>query len=192
MESDLEITRGYLEGRREAHAIVDRWIRYVVYNPHWGLGDRRDDALQETRRRVYESLLYGKFRGLSSLRTYIAQTAKFVCIEMLRAKIRHQADDVDALDVGAGESSQEQDLIDRERLEALRSAIVRLPERCRELFQLIFKDELRYDEIAERLGVAPGTVKSRAARCREMLSRELRPEAPTTAVEGGTPMSSGD
>jgi len=175
METDLEITRGYLEGQRQAHAIVDRWIRVVVYNPHWGLGDRRDDALQETRRRVYENLVQEKFHGLSSLRTYIAQTAKFVCIEMLRAKIRHRAEDVDAMDIGDGERGQELDLIEQERLQALRDALARLPERCRELFQLILRDELHYDAIADRLGVAPGTVKSRASRCREMLFRELTP-----------------
>jgi RNA polymerase sigma factor (sigma-70 family) len=184
METDLEISRGYLEGQRQAHAIVDRWIRFVVYNPYWGLGDRRDDALQETRRRVYESLLYGKFHGLSSLRTYIAQTAKFVCIEMLRSKIRHRADDVDGMDIGDGGQSQEHDLIEQERLRALRDAIAELPERCRELFELIFRDELRYDAIAERLGVAPGTVKSRAARCREMLSQKLRPASTATSAEG--------
>ena len=175
-DTDPEIMRGYLEGRRSAHSIVDRWIRFVVNNPIWGLADRREDALQETRRRVYENLLYEKFQGLSSLRTYVSQTAKFVCIEMLRAKIRHRAEDVDAIDLRDGADGPEHALMADEQLKALKVAIEHLPERCRVLFELIFRDELRYDAIAERLGVAPGTVKSRAARCREMLSRELTAE----------------
>ena len=155
---------------------MDRWIRFVVNNPIWGLADRREDALQETRRRVYENLLYEKFQGLSSLRTYVSQTAKFVCIEMLRAKIRHRAEDVDAIDLRDGADGPEHALMADEQLKALKMAIEHLPERCRVLFELIFRDELRYDAIAERLGIAPGTVKSRAARCREMLSRELTAE----------------
>jgi len=93
---------------------------------------------------------------------------------MLRAKIRHRADDVDAMDIRAGGDDAEKELLNDERLKALTDAIERLPERCRTLFDLIFREELRYDAIAERLGVAPGTVKSRAARCRETLARALR------------------
>lgn len=186
IEPDDEATiRGYLEGERSAHAVVDRWIRFVVNNPNWGLGDRREDALQETRRRVYESLLYGKFQRLASLRTYIAQTAKFVCIESLRSKIRHRADDMDSMELVDAAPGAEHELIEDERMRALRDSIRRLPERCRVLFELIFRDELHYDAIADKLGIAPGTVKSRAARCREALSRELksRSEAREPAVK---------
>ena len=190
-DTDPEITRGYLEGRRSAHSIVDRWIRVVVNNPHWGLADRREDALQETRRRVYENLLYEKFQGLSTLRTYISQTAKFVCIEMLRAKIRHRAENVDAIDLRDGADGPEQALMAEEQRQALRVAIERLPERCRVLFELISRDELRYDAIAERLGVAPGTVKSRAARCRAMLCRKLRSEI-TASARGRNPVPQGE
>ena len=185
--TDPEITRGYVEGRREAYEIVDRWIRLVALSPVWGLGDRREDALQETRRRVYENLVREKFRGLSSLRTYIAQTAKFVCIEMLRAKIRHRADDIDAMELGDSSEGPEQQLLDDERVLLLKKALARLPERCRVLFEMIFREELRYDIIAERLGVAEGTVKSRASRCRAMLTRELRPETATAAPRADDP-----
>lgn len=187
--ADSEIIRGYVEGHREAYEIVDRWIRLVVLSPLWGLGDRREDALQETRRRVYENLVHGKFRGLSSLRTYIAQTAKFVCIEMLRTKIRHQADDIDAMELGDNADGPEKLLLDDERVLLLKTALARLPERCRLLFEMIFREELRYDIIAERLGVAEGTVKSRASRCRAMLTRELRPETAIVAPRPDGPGS---
>jgi RNA polymerase sigma-70 factor (ECF subfamily) len=61
-----------------------------------------------------------------------------------------------------------------QRRELARAALARLPDECRELFELIFVSELSYQDIAQKLGIAPGTVKSRAFRCRESLSRLIQ------------------
>jgi RNA polymerase sigma-70 factor (ECF subfamily) len=81
---------------------------------------------------------------------------------------------MDSMELADAAPGAEHELIEDERMRALRDSIRKLPERCRVLFELIFRDELNYDAIAEKLGIAPGTVKSRAARCREALSRELK------------------
>lgn len=171
---DQELIRGYLEGRATAHRTIDRWIRPLVGSRHWGLADDRDDILQEVRRRLYENLLYEKFAGGSSLRTYVSQIAKYVCIEFLRKRKRHQAADVDELALADPSPDPESELSGVERTRLARQALASLPEGCRELFDLIFVEELPYEHIAERLGVAPGTVKSRAFRCRESLQKQWK------------------
>jgi RNA polymerase sigma-70 factor (ECF subfamily) len=172
--ADAEIARGYLEGSADAIRTVDRWIQAVIRSRHWGLGEERDDILQDTRKRVFENLVRSQFRGDSSLKTYVIQIAKHVCIEFLRRKIRVQADDIEGLDVEDEGPSPELQLEAKERERLLSEALGRMPAPCRELFEMIFRDRLAYEEIARRLGVAPGTVKSRAARCRAFLSKCLK------------------
>lgn len=169
--SDEEIIRGYLEGKASAHRSVDRWIRPLVGSRHWGLRDEFDDILQEVRRRLYENLLHDRFHRGSSLKTYVSQMAKYVCIEFLRRRNRNRKSDLDLTTIPDPSDDPEGELERAQRLDLARSALERLPEECRKLFELIFVSELSYQDIALRLEIAPGTVKSRAFRCREALSR---------------------
>lgn len=130
-----------------------------------------DDILQEVRRRLYENLLHQRFQRGSSLKTYVSQMAKYVCIEFLRRRNRTRKSDLDLATIPDPSENPEGALDEVQRRELARSALAMLPEECRKLFELIFVSELTYQEIAKRLGIAAGTVKSRAFRCRESLSR---------------------
>jgi RNA polymerase sigma-70 factor (ECF subfamily) len=76
-----------------------------------------------------------------------------------------------------GSSSPEEIVLQRELERAAERAISDLPRRCREIFLLRRRDHLSYDEIAVRLGVSLGTVKSQmwhaATRLREQLAPYL-------------------
>src|SRR5881397_3644783 len=56
--------------------------------------------------------------------------------------------------------SPEDECLRRELDDAVQRAIAELPSRCREVFVLRRRDALPYDQIAARLGVSLGTVKS--------------------------------
>jgi RNA polymerase sigma-70 factor (ECF subfamily) len=172
--SDEEIIRGYLEGKASAHRSVDGWIRPLVGSRHWGLRDDVDDILQEVRRRLYENLLHDRFQRGSTLKTYVSQMAKYVCIEFLRRRNRARKSDLDPATIPDTSDDPEGVLDQAQRRELARAALARLPDECRELFELIFVSELSYQDIAQKLGIAPGTVKSRAFRCRESLSRLIQ------------------
>ena len=62
-----------------------------------------------------------------------------------------------------------------ETIESVRSAILTLPERYREVVVLCDLQELSYQETAEVLGCAVGTVRSRLHRARALLIEKLRP-----------------
>jgi len=71
-------------------------------------------------------------------------------------------------------SDTPEDLYLRGELEdALRRAIEELPNRCREIFVLRRRDQLGYHEIAARLGVSLGTVKSQMWRAMVLLRGKL-------------------
>jgi len=62
-----------------------------------------------------------------------------------------------------------------EAIEALRRAVLALPERYREVVVLCDLQEMSYGETADILGCAIGTVRSRLHRARALLIEKLRP-----------------
>jgi len=62
-----------------------------------------------------------------------------------------------------------------EAIEAVRRAVLTLPERYREVVVLCDLQEMSYAETAEILGCAIGTVRSRLHRARALLIEKLRP-----------------
>src|SRR3989442_10902820 len=62
--------------------------------------------------------------------------------------------------------------------DAVRRAIADLPHRCREIFVLRRRDQLGYREIALRLGVSLGTVKSQMWRATGRLEKKMAPPPP--------------
>ena len=71
--------------------------------------------------------------------------------------------------------SPEDECLRRELDAAVQRAIADLPRRCREVFVLRRRDTLSYQEIAARLGVSLGTVKSQMWRATVRLKERLRP-----------------
>lgn len=65
-------------------------------------------------------------------------------------------------------------------IEAVRRAVLSLPERYREVVVLCDLEEMSYAETAEVLNCAVGTVRSRLHRARALLSEKLRPGKATT------------
>jgi DNA-binding CsgD family transcriptional regulator len=66
--------------------------------------------------------------------------------------------------------------------ELVRQALARLPSRQREVLLLRYYQDLSEAEIAKRLGCAPGTVKSSAARALRAL-RDMLPEYESAGVD---------
>jgi len=147
------------------------------------LGDREEalDLSQEVFLRVFRAI--GRFRGQSSLRTWIYRIAINQARNRHRFwRRRHRADQV-SLDqhvaahgefVSAGEARPDRLLAQKELAARLQSALDHLPFDQRIAIVLREIDGLSYDEIAYSLGVAVGTVKSRLTRARHALRQELR------------------
>jgi RNA polymerase sigma-70 factor, ECF subfamily len=68
------------------------------------------------------------------------------------------------------------DLTQKERIEALRRAVVTLPRRYREVVVLCDLEEVDYADAAAALGCPIGTVRSRLHRARGLLLEKLQQE----------------
>jgi RNA polymerase sigma-70 factor (ECF subfamily) len=134
-------------------------------------GDREDaaDLTQETFLRVHRHL--GRFRGHSSLKTWIYRVAVNCCRSGLRRRARRRPEGpVEQLEqVADRRSGPEERALGHELGRRLAAAMDELPLVFREAVVLRDVEGLSYGEIGEVLGVRIGTVRSRIARGRERL-----------------------
>jgi RNA polymerase sigma-70 factor (ECF subfamily) len=120
----------------------------------------------------------GRYRGEARPSTFLCGIAHFKCLSAHRAARRYKRAQVRSVDLAALErvedpSDASQELESRDQMRQVRQALELLPEGQREVVELAFMDGMAYAEIADRLGVAEGTVKTRVARARAHLRRFL-------------------
>ena len=113
-----------------------------------------------------------------SFSTWLSSVARNFCINHYRARKREKevvVEDLVAFDLApaSGGSNPHRALEDRDRRSFLRRGLESLPEKLREAVVLRDLHGLSYQEMAERLGLPEGTVKSRINRGREELTRLL-------------------
>ncbi|MBV8199545.1 MAG: RNA polymerase sigma factor [Acidobacteria bacterium] len=172
--SDQEVVSRYLQGDAEAVGTVDSWISRAAWPYQRRLSSRWEDVLQDVRLEVTRLLGQGKFRGESSLRTYLWQVVSHTCLDQLRSQGRWQWTELDVLDEGGsapathlGGGHEDRDLVQR--------VLARVSGDCRDMWRLIAMGH-SYREMSQRIGVAEGTLRVRVLRCREKavaLRREL-------------------
>ena len=156
-----------------------------------GPGEDAKDCAQEVLLRAYRSLK--DFRGDCALETWLHRLCVSCCLDAARRrKARPSASMDDMTDAGydppSRESGPNERIEKKERMTRLREAISSLPEEQRMAFTLTVLEDVPYDEAAERLGVAVGTVKSRVNRAREKIMKVCgadREQMPGSCVQQG-------
>lgn len=129
-----------------------------------------DDVTQDVLIAVAESI--GSFRGEARFTTWLHQVARYKAI----AHLRRQRDEA-ALDeeLEVTDSVRISSLLaGRDRVDALLAV---LPEHYRAAVALRDLDQLPYEEVAQRLDISLGTVKSRVARGRALVAARLARQA---------------
>jgi RNA polymerase sigma factor (sigma-70 family) len=164
--SDQEVVSRFLQGDSEAVGTVDSWIARAAWPYQRRLSSRWEDVLQDVRLEVTRLLGQGKFRGESSLRTYLWQVVSHTCLDQLRSQGRWQWAEIDALDEGGSAARAPLPTANHEDRDLVRRVLGRVSGECRELWRLIARGH-SYREMSARMGVAEGTLRVRVLRCRE-------------------------
>lgn len=170
--SDEELLAAYIEGDREAFALLFERHHNRLYKAVWSvLSHHQDveDALQETFARAAHRAR--QFRGEASLTTWLGRIAINTALSQLDARQR-LADPVEPThkDLAVGPRGV---VASVEGLVVLEDAVRRLSYRLREPFVLRLQRGLSTDEIAELLDIPRNTVLSRVFRARERLAAML-------------------
>lgn len=160
------IIDGFVAGRKKEYETVRNWVSKVVKLNSWGLKEYSDDITQDVLLRLFDSFKENRFRFTASLKTYVCRVTKFTCIEYLRKHCSRSRKEIPLFDVISDDDPEKELRRKKERITLWR--VYRLMSaRCRELWKLVFWENLPYSQIAHRLGVKEGTVKSRFARCKD-------------------------
>jgi RNA polymerase sigma-70 factor, ECF subfamily len=150
--------------------IVRRWQHRLVTMAWRFCRDRTtaEDMAQEVFLKTFRSL--ASFRRESAFSTWLLSIA----VNTYRSRLRAEGLPLLSLDptrILAPERGLVTDLEDHERAEAVRRAVLTLPERYREAIIVYYFQEKDLAEAAHALGVAEGTLKARLHRGRELLRR---------------------
>jgi RNA polymerase sigma factor (sigma-70 family) len=176
-EGDDAIIERFLGGEPAAVAEVDGWLARAASSYRRRLGDQFEDALQDVRLEVTRLLQEGKFRGDSSLKTYLWRVTAHTCLDRLRAGSRwsfveYDGETAEAADaMGAGQAPSRAWYAERDLL--LR-VLARMEEECRRLWSMLVEG-LSYREMSEETGVSEGALRVRVLRCRRR-AQEVRDE----------------
>jgi RNA polymerase sigma-70 factor (ECF subfamily) len=163
---DREMVARFLRGDKEAVGTVDSWISRAAWPYQRRLAERWDDVLQDVRLEVTRLLAEGKFRGESSLRTYLWRVVSHTCLDQLRAQSKWKWTELDALEQGEGPAGVVQaPATNREDRDLLFRVLERVPQECRQLWRMIVAG-FSYREMSLRMEVAEGTLRVRVLRCR--------------------------
>jgi RNA polymerase sigma-70 factor (ECF subfamily) len=142
-----------------------------------GRHEEAEDLTQEIFLKIFKSL--DTFDRRANFQTWLVSVSRNLCIDHYRSvrKERETIDrhvDASALTPRSTEPGPAAALEQRDRVDLLREALSGLPETLRSAVVMRDLQELSYQEIADRLRLPEGTVKSRINRGRTELARRIR------------------
>jgi RNA polymerase sigma-70 factor (ECF subfamily) len=173
----------FLRGDPSAMAVVCEAVNSAVRGFQFSDPALSQELSQEALARIFLSLNAGRFRGDSSLGTYAARVARYTCLEHLRRRRLEVDLDADSFPSRERWSQPEESFLGAEEHLRNLETFARLPADCRELLRMVFADGLSYREIALRLGISVGAIKTRVHRCRAA----LRERNGTGSAQAGRP-----
>jgi RNA polymerase sigma-70 factor (ECF subfamily) len=168
-----------LAGDQRAWEQIVRLHRRKVFNVAYkfvGKHDEAEDLTQDVFLKIFKSL--NTFDRRANFQTWLISVSRNLCIDHYRS-VRKERETIDR-DVDAGnlspasiEPSPLAALEHRDRVVLLRRALNKLPKTLRMAVMMRDLQELSYQEIADKLHLPEGTVKSRINRGRNELARQI-------------------
>jgi RNA polymerase sigma-70 factor, ECF subfamily len=169
-----------LQGDQTAWDAIVRMYWRKVFNVAYkfvGKHEEAEDLAQEIFLKIFKSL--DTFDRRANFQTWLVSVSRNLCIDHYRSvrKERQTIDravDASELTPASTDPGPMAALEQRDRLTLLRDALAALPDALRTAVLMRDIHELSYQEIADRLGLPEGTVKSRINRGRAELARQIR------------------
>lgn len=174
---DEKLVQDCLNGDEKAwNRLIDKYKRLIYSVPvKYGLSpDDAADVFQNVCVDLFTNL--AKLRKIESIRSWLITVATHKCFHHKK----HQRQDVE-LDAMEQEMAEElapaapQVMQEVQEEQAVRDAIQRLSPRCADLVKMLFFEQppLPYTEVAQRLGLATGSIGFIRGRCLNRLQKIL-------------------
>ena len=174
---DEQLVQACLNGDEKAwNRLIDKYKRLIYSVPvKYGLSpDDAADIFQNVCVDLFTNL--SKLRKIESIRSWLITVATHKCFHIKK----HQRQDVE-LDAMEQEVAEElapaapQVMQEVQEEQAVRDAIQRLSPRCADLVRMLFFEQppLPYTEVAQKLGLATGSIGFIRGRCLNRLQKIL-------------------
>lgn len=177
LKSNSRLVRECLNGSEEAWSeLIDKYKRLIFSIPiKYGMSvDEATDIFQSVCVEMLSEL--PKLRKPEALPKWIMQVTAHKCFHRKRQMARTEGPDEDGkLPEQSVEARAESIVLEAQQEQTLRQAISEIPPRCRELIQMLFFEEPArpYQMIAQKLGIATGSIGFIRQRCLDKLRRQL-------------------
>lgn len=161
--------------------LIDRHESSLFNFAHGILQDTADaqEVVQDAMLRAHRALTrqYDEARCAAlALRPWLLRITRNLCLNRNRSKMRALEQPLDQFDdgrLGPFVRSSEADLEHKQEMEALRSAIARVPVEARELIILRFIEELSYADIARTVGGSEASLRGKVFRSLKLVREAL-------------------
>jgi RNA polymerase sigma-70 factor (ECF subfamily) len=177
--TDTELVRRLIDGDKEAfaelyrrrHANIFRFALHMTGRP-----EMADDVAQET-----FMVLMNKTSAYDETKGAVNSFLLGIARNQVRCRLRKERpivpvdEQAEQIDRSAIMRSHLSSFVRKEQIDAVRKAILSLPEHYREVVILCELQEVSYAEAADILNCAVGTVRSRLHRARAVLADKLEP-----------------
>lgn len=176
--SDQRLVASCLKGDERAWGVLVEKYKSLVYSIAIKYGappDEAADIFQTVWVDVYKEL--GSLKKQGSLRSWLISITRHKCYHWRQKRQREslRSSGVADLEADPRHAVDPVSLDELERDQLVREAVFALPARCRELIQLLFYSHppMRYREVAQRLGLAVGSIGFIRGRCLKRLQKNL-------------------
>lgn len=147
-----------------------QWVFDTVYDTYFpqlqyfatGLTGDKEEA-RDIVIRVFQLLwnMRANFDTATNVRAFLYITTRNNCFNYLKSRQRHDAGNLEyeyRLSQAADEKSVEMRIMEAELMELIHQTIAKLPNRCREIFELTYFEGLKAGDIAKKLNISTSTV----------------------------------
>jgi len=171
---DEECRRG---NQQAWHVLVNRY-KNLIYSIALRYGAPHQDAA-DIFQRVCLDLFneLPRLRDAEALQGWLIRVTTHKCYHWKRRKSSRESEwDEDGMAARSADAAAPPDMVaELEREQLVRDAIAQLPPRCREMIELLFFESppLPYADVAQRLGLARGSIGFIRGRCLERLKKIL-------------------
>src|ERR1017187_2089639 len=159
---------------REARfaGLVERQSRFVFRVAYSLLRNSHDaeDAVQETFLKLYRT---GAWEAIENERAFLARAAWRIAVDKQTKRGKARQEPLDAELALRGGASPEEAAVTANWNAAVHRLVDALPQELRQPLALSTVEEMNSREIAQAMGIAEGTVRTRIMRARQILKQKL-------------------
>ncbi len=171
--TDQEIIELFHEDNRQGFKMAfDKYYTLLCIHAGQITGDLHlaEDVVQSVFIKCWENQSF--FTVHSSLRSYLFTAVRNASINQIKQYRNEELTGLDSMTQKEADMYPEA-IPDEDQLQALQHAIDQLPEKCRQVFELVVMDNHSYKKAANQLDISINTVKTQLYRAMQKIRKKL-------------------